>query len=68
MSVTDGLGTTEYAYNQMDHMTREVDALGTTTRYFYDMLYNITKIVRPNQYDDKTGDGAGRDCDKALCL
>ena len=59
MSVEDGLGTKEYAYNQMDHMTRETDALGNTTKYFYDMLCNITKIVRPNQYDDKTGDGAG---------
>ncbi len=59
MSVTDGLGTTEYAYNQMDHITREVDPLGNTTKYFYDMLCNITKVVLPNQYDDKTGDGAG---------
>jgi len=59
MSVTDGMGTTEYAYNQMDHMTREVDPLGNTTKYFYDMLCNVTKIVRPNQYDDKTGDGVG---------
>ncbi|MDE5825365.1 MAG: hypothetical protein K2H91_11885, partial [Lachnospiraceae bacterium] len=59
MSVTDKMGTTEYAYNQMDHMTRETDPLGNTTKYFYDMLCNITKIVRPNQYDDKTGDGAG---------
>ena len=59
MSVTDGLGRTEYAYNQMDHITREVDPLGNTTKYFYDMLCNITKVVLPNQYDDKTGDGAG---------
>ena len=59
MSVTDGLGRTEYAYNQMDHITREVDPLGNTTKYFYDMLCNITKVVLPNQYDDKTRDGAG---------
>ena len=59
MSVTDGFGKTEYAYNQMDHITREVDPLGNTTKYFYDMLCNITKIVLPNQYDDKTGDGIG---------
>ena len=59
MSVEDGLGRTEYAYNQMDHMTRETDALGNTTKYFYDMLCNVIKVVRPNQYDDKTGDGAG---------
>ena len=59
MSVEDGLGRTEYAYNRMDHMTRETDALGNTTKYFYDMLCNVIKVVRPNQYDDKTGDGAG---------
>ena len=59
MSVTDGFGKTEYAYNQMDHITREVDPLGNTTKYFYDMLCNITKIVLPNQYDDKIGDGIG---------
>ena len=59
MSVTDEMGTTEYAYNPMDHVAREADPLGNTTKYFYDMLCNVTKVVRPNQYDDRTGDGAG---------
>ncbi len=43
----------------MDYIIREVDPLGNTTKYFYDMLRNITKVVLPNQYDDKTGDEAG---------
>ncbi len=49
MSVTDEMGTTEYAYNPMDRVTREADPLGNTTEYFYDMLCNVIKVVRPNQ-------------------
>ena len=59
MSVTDEMGQTTYAYNSMDYAAWEIDALGNTTKYFYDMLCNITKVVLPNQYDEKTGNGAG---------
>lgn len=59
MSVTDEMGRTTYAYNSMDYTAWEIDALGNTTKYFYDMLCNITKVVLPNQYDEKTGNGAG---------
>ena len=59
MSVTNELGRTEYAYNHMDYRTMVVDPLGNTTKYFFDMLCNITKIIQPNHYDKKVGDGVG---------
>jgi len=49
MEVQDAQGTTSYAYNHMDCITMTVNPLGEVTRYYYDALCNLTKVVRPNQ-------------------
>ncbi len=57
MSQNDGAGVTRYAYNHFDYITSETDALGNTTRYSYDRLCNLTNMIRPIGYQEKTNEG-----------
>ena len=49
MEITGEQGTTGYAYNHMDCVTMVTNPLGEVTRYYYDALCNLTKVVKPNQ-------------------
>lgn len=57
MAIVSPLGRKEYAYNNIDYRTMEIDALGNTTKYEYDKLCNLVKEIRPNQYNEKTNAG-----------
>ena len=59
MSMSDDLGKTEYTYNQMDYRVYVKDPLGNTTKYCFDRLCNLVKLIRPNQLNEKTGEGVG---------
>ena len=59
MSISGEMGVVQFGYTNLNLQSMRVDALGNTTRYFYDKLGNLTKIVLPNQYNDQTGDGEG---------
>jgi RHS repeat-associated protein len=59
MSILSDQGETQFAYNSLDYRTQITDALGNITKYTFDMLCNLTKIVRPNQYNPQLGDGEG---------
>ncbi|MGN0161105.1 MAG: contractile injection system protein, VgrG/Pvc8 family, partial [Lachnospiraceae bacterium] len=56
MEIVSEQGTTCYAYNNMDYQTMITNPLGETTRYYYDGLCNLTKIVRANE----TANGGNR--------
>ena len=57
MSMLDDLGKTEYTYNQMDYRVYVKDPLGNTIKYCFDRLCNLVKLIRPNQLNEKTGEG-----------
>ena len=59
MSMSDDLGKTEYTYNQMDYRVYVKDPLGNTTKYCFDRLCNLVQMIRPNQLNEKTGEGVG---------
>ena len=59
MSIQGELGTVRYGYNAMDYQTHVIDALGNVTKYSYDFLNNLKKIVLPNEYNSKTDNGEG---------
>ena len=59
MSMSDDLGKTEYTYNQMDYRVYVKDPLGNTTKYCFDRLCNLVKLICPNQLNEKTGEGVG---------
>ena len=59
MSMSDDLGKTEYTYNQMDYRVYVKDPLGNTTKYCFDRLCNLVQLIRPNQLNEKTGEGVG---------
>ena len=59
MTMADTMGKTEYTYNQMDYRVYVKDPLGNTTKYCFDRLCNLVKEIRPNQLNEKTGEGAG---------
>ena len=50
---------TEYTYNQMDYRVYVKDPLGNTTKYCFDRLCNLAQLIRPNQLNEKTGEGVG---------
>lgn len=49
MRVVTEEGDTQYAYNEMDCCTEVTNPLGETTRYYFDRLCNLIKVVLPNQ-------------------
>ncbi|MCH5343811.1 MAG: hypothetical protein J1E64_07210, partial [Acetatifactor sp.] len=49
MEVSSAQGTTRYAYNHMNYPTMVTNPLGETTKYYYDGLCNLTRVVKPNQ-------------------
>lgn len=59
MSISGDQGEVRFAYNNLDYRTQVTDALGNITKYFFDMLCNLTKVVLPNQYNERSGDGDG---------
>ena len=60
-SMTDGTGTTSYAYDQLDRLTESKDGHGDTTSYEYDLANEQTKITYPNTKSvTRTYDKAGR--------
>ncbi|MCM1161126.1 MAG: DUF6531 domain-containing protein, partial [Roseburia sp.] len=59
IEVKDEYGTTSYGYNSLANQTICRDAEGNVTRYFYDNMANITKVIAPNQYDASIDDGNG---------
>ena len=59
MSILNDRGEIHFTYNNLDYRTQVTDALGNITKYTFDMLCNLTKIVRPNQYNPQLGDGDG---------
>lgn len=59
MSILNDRGEIHFSYNNLDYRTQITDALGNITKYTFDMLCNLTKIVRPNQYNPQLGDGEG---------
>lgn len=59
MSVQDAFGRISYGYNSMNYRTLVEDNEGNCTRYVYDKLNNLIKIIYPNEYDCTTGEGAG---------
>ena len=48
VAVTDMDGTHTYAYNHYDLLCRETDPLGHTTKYYYDGVLDLVKVVHPN--------------------
>lgn len=59
MSITGEMGMVQFGYTNLNLQSMRIDALGNTTKYFYDMLGNLTKVVLPNQYNGQIGDGIG---------
>lgn len=56
VSVTDGDGTKEYAYNNFDIVCMEKNPLGDVTRYLYDGVLDLVGVVRPNHHAPLSGD------------
>ncbi len=44
------LGSTKYGYNHLDFVCLVTDALGNTKKYLYNKVYDLEKVVYPNQY------------------
>jgi YD repeat-containing protein len=60
-SMTDGTGTTSYAYDQLDRLTESKDGHGDTISYEYDLANEQTKITYPNTKSvTRAYDKAGR--------
>ena len=57
--ITTDHGTKELCYSETGAVSMETDALGNSTRYFYDSAGNMLKSIRPNQYDEQGDNGAG---------
>ena len=49
VALTDMDGTSTYAYNHFDLLCRETDPLGHTTKYYYDGVLDLVKVVRPQE-------------------
>ena len=58
MSIQSEAGEVQFGYTKLGARALEIDPLGNTTRYRYDLLSNLIAKVLPNQYDEKTGDGS----------
>ena len=58
--ITDNGGRkTQIEYDLLNREIRTVEKDGAITRRFYDKNSNLTKIVRPNQYDETIDNGKG---------
>ena len=58
MAIQSEAGEVQFGYTKLGARALEIDPLGNTTRYRYDLLSNLIAKVLPNQYDEKTGDGS----------
>lgn len=58
MEVVTEQGTTRYAYNYMNCRAMVTNPLGEITKYYYDGLCNLIKVVKPNQAG-RNGSNAG---------
>ncbi|OUP07850.1 hypothetical protein B5F35_13930, partial [Anaeromassilibacillus sp. An200] len=58
MAIQSEAGEVQFGYTRLGARALEIDPLGNTTRYRYDLLSNLTAKVLPNEYDEKTGDGS----------
>ena len=58
MAIQSDAGEVQFGYTKLGARALEIDPLGNTTRYRYDLLSNLIAKVLPNQYDEKTGDGS----------
>ena len=54
-SVSNGYGTRDFEYDPMDIMTKEIDQLGNTTLYKYDQMFNLKKVILPNNIEKGIG-------------
>ena len=60
-SMTDGTGTSIYAYDELDRLTESKNGHGDTISYEYDLANEPTKIVYPNgKAVTRAYDSAGR--------
>ena len=60
VEITDNQGRrTRVEYDLLNREIRRIEKDGGVTRSFYDGNGNLSKVVRPNQYDPQTDDGAG---------
>nr|WP_317356407.1 hypothetical protein [uncultured Tyzzerella sp.] len=55
ISVNNGYGIKAFEYDAMDIMTKEIDQLGNTTLYKYDQMFNLKKVVLPNNIEKEIG-------------
>lgn len=60
VGITDNQGRkTRVEYDLLNREIRRTEKDGGVTRSFYDGNGNLSKVVRPNQYDPQADDGAG---------
>jgi len=52
LSITTSYGTVEYTYNEINKVTKKVDALDNVTQMEYDMMGNLVKKILPGNKDD----------------
>ena len=60
VEITDNQGRrTRVEYDLLNREIRRIEKDGGVTRSFYDGNGNLSKVVRPNQYDPQADNGAG---------
>ncbi len=59
ISETTDYGTITYDYNELDKIEKITDASGSITRMKYNILGNLAKLIRPEQYNQLNDDGLG---------
>ena len=59
MTLEDAFGQTAYGYDNYGHKVLTRDPDGNITRIYYDPMANVTKVIKPNAYDNDTDDGIG---------
>ena len=59
MTLEDAFGQTTYGYDNYGHKVLTRDPDGNITRIYYDPMANVTKVIKPNAYDNDTDDGIG---------
>ena len=58
-TITTLYGTTTYAYNAQDKITKITDPGQNITRMKYDAMGNMIKLINPEQYNASADDGTG---------
>ena len=53
MTISSALGTVRLGYNNMDFLCLCVDSMGNTQKYVYDLVFNLKKVVLPNNFFPK---------------